>query len=164
MKQATVIKRKTGLNRGTKSRLWIEGKTLTNHGWTTGTDFEAFTIDASTSPDASLRAAPFISDPCGFLVYAKGCQSAQTEFWNCGAEYHTLTRTLRKVAGNPGRPILDTCGDLLSRDCGFMPGDVLTVIVSDRFIIAYNPEKVDLSAFLSGPSRGCFAHLATLAA
>ncbi len=157
MKQATVIRRKTGLNRGTKSRLWIEGKTLTNHGWTTGTDFEAFTITSLVSGLVGIQ-------PRGFLVYAKGLQSAQTEFWNCAGDYDTATRTLRNVAGNPGRPILDTCGDLLSRDCGFMPGDVLTVIVSDLFIIAYDPEKVDLSAFLSGRSRGCFAHLATLAA
>lgn len=40
----TQAKRKLGSNRG-KTRLWLEGNILSNHGWTTGDKFDVILID-----------------------------------------------------------------------------------------------------------------------
>lgn len=92
----TTAKRKLGSNRG-KTRLWLEGNILENHGWTTGDKFDVVMID-------------------GVLKYVK----------------HSNGK--RKVAGKPGRPIIDTNTDKISHTLNAKPGDVVNVIATSEAI------------------------------
>lgn len=90
--ELTQAKRKLGSNRG-KTRLWLEGNILSNHGWTTGDKFDVILID-------------------GVLKYVKN------------------TNGKRKVAGKPGRPIIDTNTDKLSTTLNAKAGEVVNVIAT----------------------------------
>jgi hypothetical protein len=92
----TQATRKLGSNRG-KTRLWLEGAILENHGWTTGDRFDVILID-------------------GVLKYAKNPNGK------------------RKVAGKPGRPIIDTNTNAISDTLNASPGDVVNVIATREAI------------------------------
>ena len=92
----TTATRKLGSNRG-KTRLWLEGAILENHGWHTGDRFDVILID-------------------GVLKYAKN------------------TNGKRKVAGKPGRPIIDTNTNAISDTLNAKPGDVVNVIATREAI------------------------------
>lgn len=92
----TTATRKLGSNRG-KTRLWLEGAILENHGWHTGDRFDVILID-------------------GVLKYAKN------------------TNGRRKVAGKPGRPIIDTNTNKISETLNSSPGDVVNVMVTREAI------------------------------
>lgn len=94
--ELTQATRKLGSNRG-KTRLWLEGNILANHGWTTGDKFDVVMID-------------------GVLKYAKN------------------TNGKRKVAGKPGRPIIDTNTNAISDTLNALPGDVVNVIATREAI------------------------------
>lgn len=94
--ELTQATRKLGSNRG-KTRLWLEGNILENHGWHTGDRFDVILID-------------------GVLKYAKNPDGK------------------RKVAGKPGRPIIDTNTDSISDTLNTKAGEVVNVIATREAI------------------------------
>ena len=86
MSKSITVKRKIGFNRGDQRRIWLEGKTLLNFGWTRGTTYERKVNGKGwilvRSSKATLKVAgsetrPVI-DICGKYVgqVAEGCDHA----------------------------------------------------------------------------------------
>lgn len=83
--------------------------------WLEGKSLEAFGWTSGSAFSASLKK--------GSLVYSKTRGSSGNSSAN------------RKVAGSPGRPIIDTCGSHLESTCGFQTGDQVLVSISAQSIV-----------------------------
>ena len=70
--------------------------------------------------------------------WTRGTQFNATFHADCFL-YEKQTPGKRKVAGTGERPILDTNSKKLGTKCGFQTGDALTVVITARYIVAFNP-------------------------
>ena len=110
--------RKTGANKGAP-RTWLEGLILEAHGWVTGTEFVA-------------------SIHRGFVTYTRnGANVADLPF------PPPILQKTRRVAGKPGRPVIDTIGEHLRKIAGFTPGNLLTVLMHGDYIAVFDPKVVE---------------------
>lgn len=110
-----VIERKIGRNRG-KARLWVEGSALLNAGWVRGKSF----VEVHVKDSAGRKSLEYRNPES---IPGKGSIGK-----------------VRRVAGDSGRPIIDSNSDRLLDAMGVEVGDVVELSISENRIVVRKKE------------------------
>ena len=126
----TTTTRKIGTNKN-KARIWIEGAVLSSQGWKKGDEFICQFKDAEKE-----------------IVFAKVSKSTDPN-----ADNEVLGSKVRRIAGTPERPIIDTNTDNITDCLGMDKGDLCEIIIEDNVIVVRKASTSVLASLKAAGKR-----------